>query len=80
MNEEMMFEVMAENYIDNWIEMLLEKYGLTDEEELAVEQIEEEIKEENQIIENERIWCNEDNVAIHEAYIEYLNELLEWRD
>jgi hypothetical protein len=56
--------------------MLLEKHGVDYEYELTVTQIEEEIEEELEVIANERMWCNEDNVAIHEAYIEYLKELL----
>ena len=76
MNEEMLFEVEAEDYIANWMEILLEKHGVDYEYELTVTQVEEEIEEELEVIANERMWCNEDNVAIHEAYVEYLKELL----
>ena len=76
MNEEMLFEVEAEDYIANWMEMLLEKHGLIYEDDLSMTQIEEEMEEELEIIANERMWGNEDNVAIHEEYFEYLRELL----
>lgn len=74
MNEEMMLD--AEEMIAVWMEMLLEKHDLSDEEELTAEQIKEEIKEEMANLDNERMWDIGNNVEVHEAYLEYLEELL----
>lgn len=60
-----------------WLEKLLNKHGLCDEENLTEDQIREEIEEETANLDNERIWNVEGNVELHEEYLEYLANLME---
>lgn len=68
---------MFDEMVREWMERLLEKHGIYNEDHLTKEQILEEIKEEKCAIENERIWNLEDNIEIHEKYLVYLKGLLE---
>lgn len=67
----------VEECVQAWIDDLLEAYGLEDTYELTAAQLEAEIKDEEDVLKNERIWNIGNNVEVHEAYLAHLHLLLE---
>jgi len=60
------------------IDNLLERLGLSSEDELTIKQISDEIEELTGSIANEFVWGDEyGNIALYESEVNYLVDLLE---